>query len=302
MGRVKSTLEDGIPDTEFGYVYCLSNPAMPGLVKIGFTNRSAILRAEELSFGTRDSSATGVPMPFEVVRDWQVPPDRAREIEQLIHKLLQQHRVPPHGRWKAKEFFYLEPDRAISAIENALKRMDWWAVTQASKERFDSALRERQHRQVSRIKLKKIISEAESVALNSIKLKKNQWQEHVSAGMQQQCQIHGLKWAAAWFFGSLIVFDSLGAKDSAVWGYVFIGFLAYSMTKDDPLNKHLKSPEFLDSMQKIEDEETRNAAIGPIDVFCPACTTELTLKSVRLYSDQKVKCPTCRDEFAWRAL
>jgi hypothetical protein len=43
-----------------GYVYILSNPAMPGLLKIGCTDRSIEERTKELN------SATGVPTPFEV--------------------------------------------------------------------------------------------------------------------------------------------------------------------------------------------------------------------------------------------
>ena len=43
-----------------GYVYILTNPALPGLLKIGKTTRTPQLRAAELS------KPTGVPRPFEV--------------------------------------------------------------------------------------------------------------------------------------------------------------------------------------------------------------------------------------------
>ena len=42
-----------------GYVYLLTNEAMPGYVKIGFTERTVEERIEELS------KPTGVPMPFD---------------------------------------------------------------------------------------------------------------------------------------------------------------------------------------------------------------------------------------------
>lgn len=41
-----------------GYVYILTNPSMPGLVKIGKTSRSVGTRVRELN-------STGVPMPFK---------------------------------------------------------------------------------------------------------------------------------------------------------------------------------------------------------------------------------------------
>ena len=43
-----------------GYVYVLTNPSMPALVKIGSTRLSPYERAATLS------SATGVPLPFKV--------------------------------------------------------------------------------------------------------------------------------------------------------------------------------------------------------------------------------------------
>ena len=41
-----------------GWVYILTNEAMPGLVKIGYTMNDPAIRAEELS------SDTGVPLPI----------------------------------------------------------------------------------------------------------------------------------------------------------------------------------------------------------------------------------------------
>jgi hypothetical protein len=65
---------------EAGYVYCLTNPSMPGLVKIGMTTNDPEERAAELS------SATGVPTPFRVEvckKVW-----RPKEKEHAIHELL----------------------------------------------------------------------------------------------------------------------------------------------------------------------------------------------------------------------
>lgn len=300
MGKVKEMLDDQHSQCSFGYVYCLSNPAMPGLVKIGFTNRSAVLRAEELSFGTRDSSATGVPMPFEVVKDWQVPPDRSKEIEQLLHRSFHEHRVPPHGKWKAKEFFYMEPGQAVAAIESALKKMDWWAVTQASKESFDAAFRDREVRQKSKSNLQRSIAEAKDRFQQSIDKKKNLLRATATEKMSGKCQVHGFKWAAVWFFGSALLFDFWGAKDSALVFSAVLSAVAFYISKDGPLTAYMNSQEFSEAMEKIEMDGKTTEPFGPFNTYCPNCATELAITNAKLYSTKSVVCSSCKVEFYWQ--
>lgn len=87
-----------------GYVYVLSNPSMPGLVKIGKTTRPVEQRCAELW-------QTGVPTPFEVVCE-VLSPD-CHELERAMHLALGGKRVSP-----SREFF--AADRRDVAIE--LKR------------------------------------------------------------------------------------------------------------------------------------------------------------------------------------
>lgn len=88
--------------SNWGFVYCLFNESMPGLYKIGYTSKSPINRAEELS------RATGVPTPFEVYFYIEIKhPD---QIEKLIHQRLSAHRQ--NG---SREFFALD-DREIYAV------------------------------------------------------------------------------------------------------------------------------------------------------------------------------------------
>ncbi|MEO9739549.1 MAG: GIY-YIG nuclease family protein, partial [Lentilitoribacter sp.] len=79
-----------------GYVYVLSNPSMPGLVKIGRTTRNVEQRAAELW-------QTGVPTPF-VVDHAVLTPD-CEELEACMHKLFAGCRV--HG---SREFFKITKD------------------------------------------------------------------------------------------------------------------------------------------------------------------------------------------------
>lgn len=67
-----------------GYVYILSNPSMPGLVKIGRTTRSVEQRANELW-------QTGVPTPFVI--DHFVLTPNCEELEARMHDSFSRCRV-----------------------------------------------------------------------------------------------------------------------------------------------------------------------------------------------------------------
>ena len=83
-----------------GWVYVISNRAMPGLVKIGFSTKDPQLRARELA-------STGVPHSFTVEYDALVLSPHA--VEQQVHQALAAKR-------EDKEWFKCSPDEAIAAI------------------------------------------------------------------------------------------------------------------------------------------------------------------------------------------
>ncbi|WP_319759578.1 GIY-YIG nuclease family protein [Maridesulfovibrio sp.] len=83
-----------------GCVYCLSNPAMPGLYKIGYTKRCPHQRAFDLYKG-RNGTGTGVPMPFKV--EFYFKCMEAYKTEQLLHKKLAPYRLNTH-----REFFEID--------------------------------------------------------------------------------------------------------------------------------------------------------------------------------------------------
>lgn len=91
----------------FGFVYVLSNSAMPGLVKVGRTDRTGEIRADELY-------TTGVPLPFEV--DFRAITSKPDEVEKEAHRLLDAHRLNPK-----REFFKVSVDEAVKAVRDALQ-------------------------------------------------------------------------------------------------------------------------------------------------------------------------------------
>lgn len=88
-----------------GYVYCLTNASIPGLVKIGKTKRDPRERAAEIS------SSTGVPTPFDI--KWSRRVHDMDKAETDLHVALEQHRLS-----KRREFFRCTPAQAYSATKS----------------------------------------------------------------------------------------------------------------------------------------------------------------------------------------
>lgn len=86
-----------------GIVYVLTNPAMPGMVKIGKTTRGVKARLDEL-YGT------GVPLPFECAYAARV--DDESRVEQAFHRAFGPYRINPK-----REFFDIAPEQAIALLE-----------------------------------------------------------------------------------------------------------------------------------------------------------------------------------------
>ncbi|MYD66455.1 MAG: GIY-YIG nuclease family protein [Chloroflexi bacterium] len=84
-----------------GIVYCLENPAMPDLVKIGIT--------QDIEQRIRSLDNTSVPLPFVCFVAVEV--DDANETEQLLHDVFSDHRVRSN-----REFFEVSPERVAAAL------------------------------------------------------------------------------------------------------------------------------------------------------------------------------------------
>lgn len=54
----------GMTERQAGWIYCLSNPSMPGVVKIGLTTNTVEERVKQLD-------TTGVPSAFKIEHRWQ---------------------------------------------------------------------------------------------------------------------------------------------------------------------------------------------------------------------------------------
>jgi hypothetical protein len=88
-----------------GRVYVLSNEAMPGLLKIGYTMNTVEGRVKELSI------ATGVPTEFEI--QYQVECRDPAGVEACTHAELDEKRYN-----KGREFFAISLEEAVQVIRS----------------------------------------------------------------------------------------------------------------------------------------------------------------------------------------
>lgn len=85
-------------------VYVLTNPSMPGLVKIGKTSQLEVKERMKQLYGT------GVPVPFDCVFACQVKD--ATEVEKALHFAFGNNHTNPN-----REFFRIEADRVIAVLK-----------------------------------------------------------------------------------------------------------------------------------------------------------------------------------------
>ena len=87
------------------WIYILTNPSMPGLLKIGYTGlKYPELRANQLS------KSTGVPEPYEVT--WAFRCYNGLRLEQEVHSKLHAYRTN-----NRREHFRVDLDEAKEAIK-----------------------------------------------------------------------------------------------------------------------------------------------------------------------------------------
>ncbi|MFG3525608.1 GIY-YIG nuclease family protein [Streptomyces sp. NPDC047917] len=93
-----------------GFIYVLSTREMPGILKVGYTDRDVATRAREIN------SSTGVPIPYGARGAWMVP--HARHVESEVHALLAEYRLR-----KDREFFRMDFGQAAGLIDAYVSTM-----------------------------------------------------------------------------------------------------------------------------------------------------------------------------------
>ena len=86
-------------------VYVLTNPAMPGFVKIGYTTQ------DDVQTRMRQLHSTGVPEPFKCAMAVQVREGYAKTLEKALHTAF----APDQGN-ASREFFKMDPERVLAIL------------------------------------------------------------------------------------------------------------------------------------------------------------------------------------------
>lgn len=103
-----------LTNTKSGWLYIISSPSLPNLVKVGVSRReSPWTRVRELS-------SSSLPIPFKA--HCFVFSDDCFELESAMHKYFDAQRVN-----KDREFFAITPQQAIDALKDYFK-VDIWYV------------------------------------------------------------------------------------------------------------------------------------------------------------------------------
>jgi len=91
---------------EYGIVYLLTNPVMPGLVKIGMTAQ------EDIDKRMKELYTTGVPVPFECQFACRVKKSDCVKIEKALHTAFEPQRINAN-----REFFRINVGQAKAILE-----------------------------------------------------------------------------------------------------------------------------------------------------------------------------------------
>lgn len=91
--------------SNLGYVYCLTIPRMPGVVKIGYTTKTMEQRM-------RDLDNTSVVEPFQIYYAGRVR--NPLSVEKKIHEIYREWRIRPN-----REYFEVDADQVKRVIQLA---------------------------------------------------------------------------------------------------------------------------------------------------------------------------------------
>ena len=111
-----------------GYLYCFENECMPGLLKIGYTDRTVEERLKEANA----SGTFGPPSDYSVVFAKLV--NNPKQKESIMHTLLKKYRKNPK-----KEFFAITKEYVKLLFD--LLEGEWWIKEELDKEEENDVIK-----------------------------------------------------------------------------------------------------------------------------------------------------------------
>lgn len=261
-----------------GWIYVITNKAMPGLVKVGYSSKDPQLRADELSH-------TGSPHPYLV--DYEILVEDPFQFEQRIHRQLSSKR-------EGKEWFRCSSEEAIvvikkvaggASITEAYKQADREKADQLRAQQERERQREREIREKEREIEQRLQSEERSIfqryeQLLASKFPRRPFWNYWLAG------------AVVVFIGVMIFFpktSDLGAVLLIGIGGAIIGVFIQGYFEE-----RKKGSSAYQSLVKQRDTET--AAVRSYTVSCPQCSQSVRFDRAKRLSTPNGtwSCPKCK--------
>jgi hypothetical protein len=130
-----------------GYIYCFSNPSMPGILKIGMTERTPKTRLSEANA----SDTWRPPTPYSIKFAKKV--SNAYGKEKTLHTLLEQYTDRIHPR---REFFRVSPEEVRKFFD--LIDGEMWTESEKEKEEEEEEESEEEEEEEEKAKEDSIVS------------------------------------------------------------------------------------------------------------------------------------------------
>lgn len=257
-----------------GWVYIISNSAMPGLVKVGFSSKDPDLRASELSH-------TGSPYPYVV--DYEVLTEHPRDIEQQVHRKLSACR-------EGREWFRCTSEFAVSVVQQIVGD---GAIVESFK-RADRLKAEEIHRQ----------HEAERKGQERAEARWQEQERQIRNTYEQQLQQAFPEHSVWGYILSGVVLSAFflasfwpKLSDSATLFWSLVLGVAGGLIGRGWHRSYQKASDGYGALLKRRDEELLSVRSNFV-ISCPKCGQNLRVPRGKTLM---VKCPTCRTEFSHKS-
>ena len=252
-----------------GWVYVISNKAMPGLVKIGFSGGDPELRAQQLAH-------TG--SPYRYVVEFEILVEDAYRLEQAAHRRLSAKR-------EGREWFACSAEEAVAAI----KFLAPVFISETYKRVERKSAEARHQREIKENEISERLAEEERTIRNKYSL-------------EFANQFSGWPFWVYWIVGSLVAFACLSTLSLHATD---VGRLVMSVVGGAVIGHFLSS--WLDSRRRQSREyrllekqrEEDISAVRSIVSWCPSCGTSLRFDRAKLllgHPDGIWNCPSCKIE------
>jgi hypothetical protein len=261
-----------------GWVYVISNKAMPGLVKVGYSTKDPEHRAKELNH-------TGSPHPYLV--DYESLIEEPYQIEQKTHKVLSKYR-------EDKEWFRCSAEVAIAAIKQvAGTQRIIETYKRAERAKAEEILQKQFAEQEKKRTEKKKKDDVETLLLaEETKIKETYNQKFEQQFPPRLFRIY-------WGWGTVLVFIAFILFRGASWEIffvsMFLGWIPGFFLQNYFEEEQKKSTPYLSLTSKREEDLL---GVRERKATCQRCATNIRFeRKIELIADPNTiwNCPNCKE-------